>query len=171
MKRIITLIVLIASITLTASAQTLDVYISDNSGQYTNIRNAPKGQVVCKLKLPDANGIMFSVAKQVNGWWLISGDGYWNPETDTGKFTGSTTGYWIHNSVITVDTRNYSGQKLSLRSKPSARATVVYTFKDERALIPLDLKGNWVKVKTTDGKHTGWIEIEWLCGNSVTNCS
>jgi hypothetical protein len=34
----------------------------------------------------------------------------------------------------------------------------------------MDIKGDWVKVKTIDGKYTGWIEEEWLCGNSLTNC-
>ena len=38
-------------------------------------------------------------------------------------------------------------------------------------LRPVDIRGNWVKVKTIDGKHTGWIESEWLCGNPLTNCS
>ena len=37
-------------------------------------------------------------------------------------------------------------------------------------LRPIDVKGSWVKVKTTDGKHEGWIESDWLCGNSLTNC-
>jgi len=37
-------------------------------------------------------------------------------------------------------------------------------------LRPMEIKDDWVKVKTIDGKYTGWIEIEWLCGNSLTNC-
>ena len=37
-------------------------------------------------------------------------------------------------------------------------------------LRPMDIKGDWVKVKTIDGKYTGWIEEEWLCGNALTNC-
>ena len=39
------------------NAQSLAVYISDNSGSATNVRNAPKGKVVAKL---NANsGIIF----------------------------------------------------------------------------------------------------------------
>lgn len=34
----------------------------------------------------------------------------------------------------------------------------------------MDIKGDWVKVQTYDGKYTGWIEAEWLCGNALTNC-
>ena len=169
MKRIFILMAVLACITLSATAQSLGVYINDNNGKYTNIRNAPNGKVVFKLKLPNANGTMFAVDRVVNGWWHIDGTEYSNGDEE-GEFTGSTTGYWIHNSVITVDTRNYGGQKLSLRSKPSAKASVVFSFKKEISLIPLDIKGDWVKVKTADGKHTGWIEREWLCGNSLTNC-
>jgi hypothetical protein len=34
----------------------------------------------------------------------------------------------------------------------------------------MEIKGDWVKVQTSDGKFTGWIEEEWLCGNALTNC-
>ena len=69
-----------------------------------------------------------------------------------------------------MGTRNYGGQTLYIRQSPSASAPVVYKFKKEIQLRPMDIKGEWVKVQTTDGKYTGWIEEEWLCGNSLTNC-
>ena len=65
---------------------------------------------------------------------------------------------------------NNGGQHLFLRSSPSAKARVVYTIKAETILRPVEIKGDWVKVKTSDGKGFGWIQAEWLCGNSVTNC-
>jgi SH3-like domain-containing protein len=67
-------------------------------------------------------------------------------------------------------TRNYGGQTLYLRKSPSASAPVVYKFKEEITLRPMEIKGDWVKVQTSDGKFTGWIEEEWLCGNALTNC-
>ena len=170
MKRTILTFVAMLCLAVSAMAQSIEVYISDNSGQATNIRNAPKGKVVYRLPLPASNGIMFSVDCQVNGWWHVDGNEYWDPATDIQSFTGSDTGYWVHNSVIAFATRNYGGQKLSLRSKPLASAPVVYSFTKELKLRPLDVMGKWVKVQTYDGKHIGWIELEWICGNSVTNC-
>lgn len=155
---------------LMVNAQSLAVYISDNSGSATNVRNAPKGKVVAKL---NANsGIMFDVESPRNGWWKISGGVYTDPDKDMDDFRlkGSTTGYWVHYSVIGFSTSNYGGQTLHLRQSPSGESRSVYSFKTELLLRPLEVRGNWVKVVTGDGKHTGWIEKEWLCGNSVTNC-
>lgn len=152
------------------NAQGLSVYISDDTGSATNVRNAPNGKVIAKLN-PNS-GIMMVVESPRNGWWKIEDGFYSDPDKDFEEeyLKGSTTGYWIHSSVLNVDTRNYGGQTLHLRKSPSSRAQSVYSFKEEISLRPLEIKGDWVKVKTYDGKHTGWIEAEWLCGNSVTNC-
>lgn len=166
-KRFLTIIFVLTAFVFSANAQ-LRVFIDDNDGPFTNIRNAPKGKVVSKVSA--TSGIMLTVLYQKNGWWYIDGNDYWDPETDTGYFAGSTTGYWIHSSVLAVGTRNYGGEKLSLRKSPASNAPVIFSFKDERLLRPSDIRGSWVKVKTYDGKHEGWIEDEWLCGNSVTNC-
>lgn len=168
-KKILTTMALFA-FAIFAKAQVLGVFISDDTGTPTNVRNAPNGKVVAKLN-PDS-GIMLAVESQKNGWWKIENGYYSDPDKDFEDeyLTGSTTGYWIHYSVLALGTRNYGGQTLRLRKSPSARAASVYSFKEEIKLRPLEIKGDWVKVKTFDGKHTGWIEIEWLCGNSVTNC-
>lgn len=72
--------------------------------------------------------------------------------------------------VVGFDTRNYGGQTLSLRQSPDAGSKVVFSFKEEMQLHPVGMKGDWVKVKTSDGKHEGWIETEWICDNPLTNC-
>ena len=169
MKRIALVFFLLAGIAFSASAQSLTVFIYDTDGPYTNIRNAPKGKVVGKL--PTNSDAMFNVVKCVNGWWQINKGEYWQPDDETGKLKGSTTGYWVHKSCIAVSTRNYGGQKLLLRNTPSHQGALSYSFKDETMLRPIDIKGDWIKVQTFDGKHAGWIESEWLCGNSVTNCN
>ena len=154
--------------TIAAHAQSIGVYLSDSKGPYTNIRNAPGGAIVDKL--PVNEDFIFVVEEPRNGWWKIQ-DGVCEPmDGDAKKLKGSRNGYWIHYSVIGVSTSNYGGERLSLRQSPSSKATVVYSFKEEILLRPLDAKGEWVKVKTKDGKLTGWIEMEWLCGNPVTNC-
>jgi len=150
-----------------ASDQGLGVYILDYDGDFTNIRNAPKGKIV--FKLPARDGVMIDVDKVVNGWWHICSE-YAGAGDENYKLTGSTTGYWIHSSVVATGTRNYGGQKLILRKEPSDKSAAVYSFTDERNLRVLDIKGDWVKVRTLDGKYTGWIDSEWLCGNSLTNC-
>lgn len=165
MKKAFITIVLIGFCAISAWSQSLEVFVSDSNGD-TNVRNAPKGTVVAKLS-QDGNW-MFSVETPKNGWWRIQDGAYSGPDTDELHFKGSKTGYWIHSSVIGVSTRNYGGERLSLRQSPSDKAAVVYSFTDEVVLNPIDIKGDWVKV--TNGKYTGWIEAEWLCGNAVTNC-
>ena len=164
------LAVMLATLTAMVNAQSVSVYITDNSGTSTNVRNAPKGKVVAKLNAN--NGIMFEVESPQNGWWKISGGVYTDPEKDMDEFRlkGSTTGYWVHYSVIGFSTSNYGGQTLHLRQSPSAKARSVFSFKTETQLHPLEVRNGWVKVVTDDGKHTGWIEDQWICGNSVTNC-
>lgn len=166
-KKLFVLLMMMTCLSVGVSAQSLGVFTYDNSGKFTNVRNAPKGKVVDKI--PTEVCAMIGVEKPTNGWWKIIGDTY-DTGDDEGTLKGSTTGYWIHYSVLAMGTRNYGGQTLYIRQSPSASASVVYKFKKEIQLRPMDIKGEWVKVQTTDGKYTGWIEEEWLCGNSLTNC-
>ena len=41
---------------------------------------------------------------------------------------------------------------------------------EELQLHPVGVTDGWIKVKTSDGKYTGWIEDEWICDNPLTNC-
>ena len=166
-KKLFVLLMMMTCLSVGVSAQSLGVFTYDNSGKFTNVRNAPKGKVVDKI--PTEVCAMIGVEKPTNGWWKIIGDTYDTGDVE-GTLKGSTTGYWIHYSVLAMGTRNYGGQTLYIRQSPSASAPVVYKFKKEIQLRPMDIKGEWVKVQTTDGKYTGWIEEEWLCGNSLTNC-
>lgn len=168
MKKLYLIIFVLAFTSLSAVAQSLAVYIHDNDGPYTNVRNQPKGKVVDRI--PSNSSAMLDVVKNVNGWWLIFEGEYWVPDEGDKKLKGSNMGYWIHQSVIAVSTRNYGGQKLQLRKGPSQKQAATYSFEEEIMLRPIDIKDDWVKVQTLDGKHSGWIEREWLCGNSVTNC-
>lgn len=166
----ILIIISLTAFAVIAKSQALEAFISDNTGSLTNVRNAPNGKVVAKLN--PGSGIMMNVESPKNGWWKIVDGYYSDPDKDLADeyLKGSTTGYWIHYSVLALGTRNYGGQTLHLRKSPSARAQSTYSFKEEIILRPIEVKGDWMKVKTVDGKHTGWIELEWLCGNSVTNC-
>ena len=169
MKRTL-LLLAFAVVCLIGNAQLLSVYISDSNGEFTNVRNAPKGKVVDKI--PTSKIAVLTVTSPQNGWWQIA-DGevsYTGDDDETIKLKGSTTGYWIHHSVLGLDTRNYGGQTLHLRKSPDAKSAVVFSFKEEMHVMPLEVRGDWVKVKTGDGKHIGWIEAEWICDNPLTNC-
>ena len=166
-KKHFVLMTLMTWLSVDVSAQSLGVFTYDNSGKFTNVRNAPKGKVVDKI--PTDVCAMIGVEKPTNGWWKLTDNTYETGDFD-GKLKGSTTGYWIHYSVLGMGTRNYGVETLYIRKNPSESAPVVYKFKKEIVLRPMEIKGEWVKVQTCDGKYTGWIEVEWLCGNSLTNC-
>ena len=148
---------------------TISAYVIDEGKQMTNIRNSPQGAVVMKLR-PTPSYVFLLTTPDANGWWRAVD--IYNAEGDEEiTLTGSATdSYWIHYSVIGLGTRNYGGQTLVLRSEPTVNAPVVFSFADERILRPVDVCGEWMKVKTVDGKHVGWIEMEWLCSNPLTNC-
>ena len=169
MKRVLFLMT-VFMVALAASAQdTISVYLSDDDPTgLTNIRNKPMGAKVMQLSSDDI--YIFSLTSPQDGWWKIVE--LWTIEDDvTDSLKGSDTGeYWIHYSVLGIGTRNYGGQCLTLRDAPNEEASVVYSFTKELELKPLDIQGDWVKVKVDGYEIEGWIEIEWLCSNPVTNC-
>ena len=170
MKKII-LTTVIMIIALSAYAQTSAcAYICDNSGTPTNIRNAPNGKVV--EKLPDiSGGYVVTLLEVKNKWWKIDpviemcGD----VEEDTMKLKGSKTCYWIHNSVlqfnIAGDPENVLRETPSPKGKP-LKLTPSYLM--EVGLCPLEIRGEWIKVVTTDKRHTGWMPIDRICDNPLT---
>ncbi len=149
-------------------ANALGVFVWDDNGP-TNLREAPKGKVV--VSLPDDDEYIYTllVSDCVNGWLKVVYIGAIDRELPFNM--SDYKELWIHNSVIGTSTRNYGGQTLHLYAEPDENAKVTYSFGDETLLHPLetDVDG-WVKVRTGDGKHEGWIQREWLCGNPVTNC-
>lgn len=150
-------------------AATFDVFITDKDGPYTNVRNAPKGDIVGRIPTNHIIGLIVKTGR--NGWLIMDGNSYYDYDTDSTHVIKSSKGCWIHYSVIAVSTRNYGGQTLRLREKDNKKSKVVYSFNNEIMLRPIEIRDNgWVLVSTADGKHKGWIEIEWLCGNPLTNC-
>ncbi len=169
MKKLLAISLFIIISGLTAFSQTLEAYKNDLSATATNVRNAPKGAVVDII--PHQSDASFILKTPKNGWWRIDGDSYEDMEDGFVYLRGSSKGYWIHYSVIAVSTRNYGGERLTLRSTPSNNGLIEFSFTDEIQLRPIDIKGRWVKVETLPGNYCGWIEQKWLCGNPVTNCN
>lgn len=169
-KTILFAFVAFMMVALKAGSQTISVFLCDDDGSYTNIRNAPNGKIVSKIST--SKEAIFELKTPKDGWWRIEGDEYElvGDDDEVVRLKGSKTGYWIHNSCVGYGTRNYGGQSIQLRATPSSKGKVVYTFTEELIVHPIDVKGSWVKVKTDDGKHTGWIDSFWLCSNPLTNC-
>lgn len=116
-------------------------------------------QSVCQLVV---NGVS-------NQWWFVASKiSMIEPEEKLLELPGEG---WIHSSALAVSTRNYGGERLTFRENPEVDAKEVYSFTEEIVLKPIDMSGEWVKVKTGDGAHEGWIEAAMLCGNAVSNCN
>ena len=149
-----------------AAPDALRVYVSDPTGTPTNVRVAPAGAVAGTLAV--GGDYLVTLAECKKGWCRAS-----TIETVEGepvKLQGASGARWLHSSVLAFSTRNYGGQKLTLREKPQEKAAPVHSFTDERELRPLDMRAGWVQVQTLDKKHRGWLQTEWVCGNPVTTC-
>lgn len=172
MKKII-LTALIMVITMSVNAQKVaGAYICDNSGTPTNVRNAPNGKVI--KKLPDIDGgYVVTLLEVKNNWWKIDPiiDIYGGDEDESVQLKGSKTGYWLHYSVLQF---NIAGdQENVLRETPSAKGKPLKlkpSYLIEVGLRPLEIRGEWIKVVTTDKRYTGWMPIDKICDNPLTTC-
>jgi len=154
-------------------AQTVPcAYIIDNSGTPTNVRNAPNGKVVQKIPLTDG-GYVVVLLEVKNKWWKVDPtiDIYGDEDEETLELKGSNTGYWLHYSVLQF---NIAGdQKNVLRTTPSEKGKPLqfensYLF--EVGLRPLEIRGEWIKVETSDKRYTAWMPIDRICSNPLTTC-
>ena len=172
MKKILLTTVMMV-IALTVNAQTsVCAYILDASGTPTNVRNAPNGKVVQTLSDVDG-GYVVTLLEVKNNWWKIDpvvelcGD----VDEETLQLKGSKTGYWVHYSVlgfgINGDPTNVLRDTPSSKGKP-LKLEPGYLF--EVSLRPLEIRGKWSKVITTDKRHTGWMPIDRICDNPLTTC-
>ncbi len=165
-KLSLTVLLAVATVMLTSAQANLTAYVTDDDPNGVNVRSTPGGAVA--MCLPDTASYMLVLSSVSNGWWKVE-----NIEVaETGEsleLKASSTGLWIHNSVIGFSTRNYGGQRWCLRSRPSEKSRATYWFRQEIMLHPLQVKGDWIKVVTNDG-HQGWIESVNICDNPLTNC-
>ena len=171
MKKIF-LTTVIMIIALAVNAQTMaGAYIFDNSGTPTNVRNAPNGKVVQKLPDTDA-GYVVTLLEAKNKWWKIAPTIYlYGDEEKEINLKGSKTGYWMHYSVlqfnIAGDPENVLRETPSPKGKP-LKIDISYLM--ETGLRPLEIKGEWIKVVTTDNRYTAWMPIDRICDNPLTTC-
>lgn len=136
------------------------------------ICNAPNGKVVDKLP-KDGNYIML-IDKIVDGWCHIE-DGRavcaaCAEQDEVYSFHGSTSGYWIHNSVIGAKGLGSGG--ITLYTSPSEKSKVTFKSDDYTIFHPIELHGEWLKVYVTvrGVKKEGWMKTDNICSNPLTNC-
>ena len=108
-----------------------------------------------------------------NKWWRIDPvvDIYGDEEDEYVQLNGSKTGYWVHYSVlqfgIAGDHENVLRETPSPKGKP-LKVAPSYLF--EVGLRPLEIRGEWIKVITSDNRYTGWMPIDKICDNPLTTC-
>ena len=169
-KIILTTVMMVLALSLYAQTGAY-AYILDNSGTPTNVRNAPKGKVV--QQLPDVDGgYEVELLEVKNNWWKIApAVEVYGDEERVVNLKGSKTGYWIHNSVLQF---NISGDPENvLRATPSPKGKFLkidVAHLLETGLRPLEIRGEWIKVETTDKRYTGWMPIDRICSNPLTTC-
>ncbi len=133
-----------------------------------NIRTAPNGRIV--YTTPNTGEYSFDIVKIENGWCLIDGTSiYENEESTMIELNGSNSGYWVHSSCIGAKGGNGDGA-VTLLASPDDNAKVVYKSNDYTIIEPIEIRGEWVKVRARVSKKVGWIRIYDMCSNPLTNC-
>lgn len=132
----------------------------------TNVRNAPGGKVVDKI--PAGGSYTLLIDKIQNGWCHIwKGETVEEEEGVVRKFKGATD-YWIHSSVIGANGLGDGG--VTLYTTPSKKSKVAYKSTDWTIIRPVEIKGEWLKVRVDGKKTEGWIRRDEICSNPLTNC-
>lgn len=132
-----------------------------------NIRMAPNGKIVKTLS---GNGeYTIEVYEMKNGWCRIAPTIYENTEGKDINLRGSETGqYWIHNSCLGA---NGVGAGAKLRATPDMDGKVLMNVTEDTLVMPLEIRGVWVKVRDVKSKKEGWVLGEELCSNPLTTCA
>lgn len=132
-----------------------------------NIRTAPNGKIV--YTTPQTGSYCFNIIKVENGWCLIDGNSIYEAEEsiDT-DLKGSDTGYWVHSSCIGAKGVGAGG--VTLYASPDEKSQVAFKSDDETLIEPIEIRGEWVKVRASASKKEGWMRNDMICSNPLTNC-
>ena len=170
MKKLLLLTLLMVTSMAVNAQNPVTVRVSDDSGTPTNIRNAPKGKVVYRLN--DSWSCTVDIISVRNGWWKITPEvEVWGDDEKTIPLKGSTTGYWIHQSVLGLGIAGDPEGCLRTTPTKGARAVkIAHSDLSELYFEPLLIKGSWIKVISKNKKYTGWIPIDRICSNPLTTC-
>lgn len=170
MKKLLFLTLLMVTSMAVNAQNIVTVCVADESGTPTNIRNAPNGKVV--YQLDESLSCTVDIMSVKNGWWKITPEvETWGDDEKTIPLKGSTTGYWIHHSVLGL---GIAGDPVGcLRTAPSKGAKALKIAQSDLAELyfePVLIKGSWLKVISKNKKYTGWMPIDRICSNPLTTC-
>lgn len=174
-KAILATIMMVMALSVFAQTQPRAYIYDDDESGITNVCNAPDGTVVQRLPNDYEGGFVVTLLEVKDKWWRIDPkvDIYTSDAelADDMLLDGSETGYWVHYSVLAF---GISGEKQKVvRAEPSMKAMplkVEGSYWDKNALRPLEVKGDWIKVVTTDKRYKGWMPIDKICYNPIINC-
>lgn len=140
-----------------------DMYIVGDD----NIYNAPNGKVACKLPNKGEFSVVFDRIE--NGWCHIVGDtAYENEQAEDHRLTGSSNGYWIKSSSLCAT--GMGDGSVTLYASPDKKAKVVVKTDDWTEFNPIEIRGEWLKVRVKKTNKEGWIHGDDICSNPLTNC-
>lgn len=80
---------------------------------------------------------------------------------------------WVSKGSISVNTRNYDGQKITLYESPAKSSSETGYLTKEQTVRVWDACNNWVYIEGKDeigNLIKGWLEPEMQCGNPYTTC-
>lgn len=132
-----------------------------------NIRTAPNGKIV--YTTPDEGSFVVNIIKIENGWCLIEGDNIeFAGKGELVTLQGSSSGYWIHTSCLGAN--GLGGNRSRLFASPNDKSKVISKVSEDTLVIPIEMRGEWVKVRIANSKKEGWMNIYEICSNPLTNC-
>ena len=132
-----------------------------------DIRTEPNGKVVFSTE--NNKEYSLDILKIENGWCLIHDNKIYPNGDDDGivELKGSTTGqYWIKAAALGAHGRSES----LLRTTPDMGGKVLMKVTEDDLVEPIELRGEWVKVRDVKTKKEGWMLKEELCSNPLTTC-
>ena len=133
----------------------------------SNIRTGANRKIV--YTIPKTGAWTLTIDRIEKGWCHIA-DGLVieNEDGRDVKLRGSRTGYWVHNSQLTA--RGMGNGGVTLYAEPYRTARVVFSETSECNFCPIELRGDWVRVRIIGTTTEGWLPITEICSNPLTNC-
>lgn len=154
----------------------LRAYIENVEGKFTNICDAPEGNVILRLSAKELYTIRLSDYK--NGWWKIDDINLVNYEKG-GEYPltiPSNTDYWIHTTNINSEIQGDGNCPFNLLTKPENGASVIISYPTGESpsiienILKLSTNKLFVQIRLNDG-YIGWVPISIICYNAFTTCT
>jgi len=143
--------------------QSAPFYVRYNEKSTMHIYDEPDGKVVYKV----GDDMTMQIDYTFCDWCHIVNGTVYDAAEDK-KVTLPKGDCWIHSSAIAATGMGVGN--VTLYAEPREGAAVVYAGEQEELIRPIEVMGQWVKVRV-DGKQVeGWIKASDICWNPLTTC-